>query len=55
MSAEVITADPVSDIRRIAKVMLDYRLIALPVIDERNILIGLVSRSACRPLNLIFL
>lgn len=45
MAAEVITADPVTDVRRIAKAMLDYRLSATPIVDERDTLIGLVSRS----------
>ena len=45
MSGEVITTDPVSDIRRIATVMLEYRLNAIPVVDERDTLIGIVSSS----------
>jgi CBS-domain-containing membrane protein len=45
MSAEVITADPVTDVRRIATVMSNYRLSAVPIVDERDALIGLVSRS----------
>ena len=45
MSNDVITADPVTDVRRIAKVMLTYHLCAIPIVDERDTLIGLVSRS----------
>ncbi len=45
MSAEVITADPVTDVRRIAKVLVSYELSAVPIVDERDALIGLVSRS----------
>jgi CBS domain-containing protein len=45
MAAEVITTDPVTDVRRIAQVMLSYHLSAVPVVDEQDALIGLVSRS----------
>jgi len=45
MSENVITSDPVTDVRRIAKVMIDYHLSAIPIVDENDILIGLVSRS----------
>ena len=45
MSQEVITADPVADIRRIAQVMQEYRLHGVPIVDELDALIGIVSRS----------
>jgi len=45
MSAEVITADPITDVRRIARVLVNYELSAVPIVDERDALIGLVSRS----------
>lgn len=42
---EVITTDPISDIRRVAKVMLDFRLDAVPVVNENHILVGVVSKT----------
>lgn len=45
MSADVITSDPITDVRRIAKVMTDYHLTAIPIVDASNSLIGLVSRT----------
>lgn len=45
MSAQVITADPVSDIRRVAKLMQEYRLHGVPIADQQDTLLGIVSRS----------
>jgi CBS domain-containing protein len=45
MSQQVITADPVSDVRRIAQVMLEYHLYSVPIVDEMDKLIGIVARS----------
>jgi len=42
---ELITVDPVSDIRRVAKVMIDFKLHAIPVVDEDDILLGIVSKT----------
>ena len=45
MSPGVITADPVSDIRRVAQVMLEYHLNSVPIADDQDKLIGIVTRS----------
>ncbi len=45
MTHPVVTADPVTDIRRIARLMQEYRLHAVPIVDERDLLVGLVSRT----------
>jgi len=45
MSKEIITADPVSDIRRIAQVMQEYHLSAVPIVNEQDHLIGIISRG----------
>jgi len=42
---KTITADPISDIRRVAKVMYDFNLNAIPIVNESNFLVGIVSRS----------
>jgi CBS domain-containing protein len=41
----VLATDPISDIRRVAKVLSDFRLNALPVIDEHHKLVGVVAKS----------
>ena len=45
MSPGVITADPVSDIRRVAQVMQEYHLDSVPIADDQDKLIGIVARS----------
>ena len=45
MVSPVVCADPVADIRRIARVLLDSGLSALPVVDESGELTGIVSRG----------
>jgi len=42
---ELITADPISDIRRVSKVMIDFKLHAIPIVDEEDIIIGIVSET----------
>lgn len=45
MSSPVVCASPVTDIRRIANVMLDYGVDGVPIVDESRTLLGFVSRS----------
>ena len=42
---QLITADPSTDIRKVAKVMIDFKLHAVPIVEENDILIGIVSKT----------
>ena len=42
---QLITADPQTDIRKVAKVMIDFKLHAIPIVEENDILIGIVSKT----------
>ena len=43
--SEVLTTDPITDIRRVAKVMIEFKLDAIPVVDTNENLVGIVSKS----------
>ena len=45
MSSGVITADPVSDIRRVASLMHEFKLNGVPIVNQQDTLLGIVSRS----------
>jgi CBS domain-containing protein len=45
MVSPVVSTDPVSDVRRIARAMLEFRLPAVPVTNDKGALIGIVSRG----------
>ena len=42
---ELITTDPITDIRRVSKVMIDFKLSAVPVVTQTDILVGIVSKT----------
>lgn len=45
MSSPVVSADPATDIRRIARIMLERDVDGVPIVDEQQVLVGFVSRS----------
>ena len=45
MTDEVITTEPVSSVRRIARVMSDYKQHAMPVVEHGNKLLGIITRG----------
>ena len=45
MTTPVVAASPVTDIRRIARVMLDRDVDGVPIVSEAGVLLGFVSRS----------
>ena len=45
MTSPVVSADPVTDIRRIARAMLQFNLPGVPVVNESRLLLGFVSRG----------
>lgn len=42
---ELITSHPNTDIRAVAKIMLDFKLDAIPIVDDEAILLGIVSKT----------
>lgn len=45
MSSPVVAADPLTDIRRIARVMLERDVDGVPIVDGQEALIGFISRG----------
>ena len=42
---ELITTDPITDIRRVAKVIVDFKLSAIPVVTQKDVLVGIISKT----------
>lgn len=45
MAEDVITTEPVSSVRRIARVMSDYKQHAMPVVENGDKLLGIITRG----------
>ncbi|MFA7292537.1 MAG: CBS domain-containing protein [Rhodocyclaceae bacterium] len=45
MTSPVVAADPLTDIRRIARAMLDHDVDGVPIVDASETLVGFVSRG----------
>jgi CBS domain-containing protein len=45
MSTPVVSADPITDIRRIANVMLTHGVDGVPIVSGDGVLLGFISRS----------
>lgn len=45
MPDEVITTEPIASVRRVARAMMDYGQNAMPVVDEREQLVGIITRG----------
>jgi CBS domain-containing protein len=45
MDYPMITADPLSDIRRVAKIMYDYDQNCIPITNEADMFVGIITRT----------
>lgn len=45
MVSPVVSADPVTDVRRVARVLLEQGLRGMPVVSDRGELVGIITRS----------
>ena len=42
---KIITTDPISDIRRVSKVLVDFNLNAIPVVNSDDAIVGIVTKT----------